>query len=37
MRRIFATVLIGGAVLATAAMAEGEGGYMVTPKASQTF
>jgi hypothetical protein len=37
MRKIFTAVLIGGAVLATAAVAEGEGSYMVVPKASQTF
>ena len=37
MRKIFTAVLIGGAVLATAAMAADEGSYMVTPKASQTF
>ena len=37
MRRIFTAVLIGGAVLATAAMAQGDGGYMVVPKASQKF
>ena len=35
MRKIFTAVLIGGAVLATAAMAED--GYMVMPKASQKF
>jgi len=37
MRRIFTAVLIGGAVLATAAMAQGDGSYMVVPKASQKF
>src|SRR5579872_4196940 len=37
MRGIFTAVLIGGAVLATAAIAEGDGSYMVVPKASQTF
>jgi mannose-6-phosphate isomerase-like protein (cupin superfamily) len=37
MRRIFTAVLIGGVVLAIAAMAQGEGGYMVVPKASQKF
>jgi quercetin dioxygenase-like cupin family protein len=37
MRRLFTAVLIGSAVLAMATMAQGEGGYMVTPKASQKF
>jgi len=37
MRRIFTAVLIGGAVMATAAMAQGDGSYMVVPKASQKF
>jgi quercetin dioxygenase-like cupin family protein len=37
MRKIFMVVLIGGTVLATAAMAQGEGSYMVVPKADQKF
>jgi mannose-6-phosphate isomerase-like protein (cupin superfamily) len=37
MRGIFTGFLIGGIVLATEAMAQGEGGYMVVPKASQKF
>jgi hypothetical protein len=35
MRGLFTAVLIGSAVLATAAMAQD--GYMVVPKASQKF
>jgi mannose-6-phosphate isomerase-like protein (cupin superfamily) len=37
MRRIFATVLIGGAVVAAAVMAEAADSYMVIPKISQKF
>lgn len=36
MRRIFASILIGSAVLATAAMAQSNS-YMVMPKSSQKF
>lgn len=37
MRGIFTAVLIGTTVLATAAMAQGEGGYMVVSKSAQKF
>jgi quercetin dioxygenase-like cupin family protein len=37
MRGIFTAVLIGTTVLATAAMAQTEGTYMVVPKASQVL
>jgi len=36
MRRIFASILIGGTVLATAAMAQSDS-YIVMPKSSQKF
>jgi uncharacterized RmlC-like cupin family protein len=37
MRKIFASVLIGGAVLVAAAMAQAADSYMVMPKSSQNF
>ena len=37
MRKIFASLLIGGTVLAVAAAAQAADSYMVTPKTGQTF
>lgn len=37
MRKIFASVMIGGAVLAAAAMAQAADSYMIMPKSGQKF